>query len=189
MKYIIIAIIGFFVILFGVLLFTRGGNQSPTSTSTKAVQLSDYAKKSGSKAEFITDGPINGENAHRVIRIDVTANSRTIDIIQGYNGNVMSSNSYPNTSEAFGQFLAAIDREGFTKENKIRGTDYTAICPAQFRYTFQLSQNTENVKKLWTASCATGSFGGNRQAVTSLFQAQIPSYIKLTNGVNFSLIN
>ncbi len=170
------------------LLLTRGGNQTAVSPNDRAIKLSNYVANPDAKLVYIKDGPINASQNHRAIRITVTPNFKIIDVIQGYQGAVIKTETFANSNDAFGQFLAALDRVGYTKENRGKSyKDSISACPTALRYYYRIYASDEEIMNLWSASCTTGSFAGDVRSTQSLFQAQIPDYFKFTNGVNFAL--
>src|SRR5690554_4055350 len=99
--FVIIVVIA--LILLGVLIF-GGGDDTPRPTPEAARELPEYASTDASVVS-VTDGVINGDDEHRSIRVTVNRNVRTIDVIQGYQGNVIKTQSFANNEPAFRVFL------------------------------------------------------------------------------------
>lgn len=186
----IIRIIVFLLVVIGliwliILLFSKvfsGGNQNAPTTTTK---LSTYAH-SGTAAEFLIDGPIVVNQNHRSIRITVEASQSKIELMSGYEGQVIRQEVFPNTQDGYLNFLKGLDTLGFTKGNKTTLKDERGQCPLQSRYVYALKNNGSDVLRYWSTSCGTGSFGGKRDAVRQLFERQISSvtYSEFTRGMN-----
>ena len=185
----IIRIIVFLLVVIGliwliILLFSKvfsGGNQNAPTTTTK---LSTYAH-SGTAAEFLVDGPIVVNQNHRSIRITVEASLSKIELMSGYEGQVIRQEVFPNTQDGYLNFLKGLDTLGFTKGNKTTLKDERGQCPLQSRYVYSLKNNGSDVLRYWSTSCGTGSFGGKRDAVRQLFERQIPpvTYSEFTRGM------
>lgn len=185
----IIRIIVFLLVVIGliwliILLFSKvfsGGNQNTPTTTTK---LSTYAH-SGTAAEFLIDGPIVVNQNHRSMRITVEASQSKIELMSGYDGQVIRQEVFPNTQDGYLNFLKGLDTLGFTKGNKTTLKDERGQCPLQSRYVYALKNNGSDVLRYWSTSCGTGSFGGKRDAVRQLFERQIPpvTYSEFTRGM------
>ena len=130
---------------------------------------------------------VNADEVHREIEITVGQNSRSIDIIQGYQNTVISRENLYNNEPAFNEFLYAINGAGFTEVNKTSFTNETGVCPLGNRYDFNLNQNGKNISSLWSATCTgVGTSAANQQLVIVLFQNQIPDYANITANVNLN---
>ncbi len=177
----LIALILLFAIIFG-------GHKKP-APANPLKPLPDYFATDAS-VSFTTDGLINGDDLHRQIRITIDANSRTLDIIQGYSGRVIGTKNFYNTQDAYRVFLKAINNEAFLAKNdksKLPANP-EGQCPLGFRYIFSLDQEGGNLFNSWTSSCgpAIGNSKTALDAITSLFQNQIPNYDTLTGNVDLS---
>ena len=174
------------------ILLIFGGHKTPNTSNTASNNpalvlkpLPDYAN-TDAVITLTTDGHINGDDLHRQIRITVSQNKRELDIIQGYSGTVVSSQTYYNTEDAYNVFLRSIYLSGFTLNSKAKPAapaSELGQCATGFRYIFDVNQDGNDLSRLWTSSCATGTFGGNSDLVQSLFQAQIPNYQKTADSV------
>lgn len=174
-----------FIILLVVIL--THGHKAP-APAPHVMTLPQYANTTASVI-MTTDGIVNGDDIHRQIRITVAQDRRVLEIIQGYSGNVISSQSFYNTTNAFTVFLDSLNNTGFLAKAKVKkGTtipsDPSGQCPLGFRYIFELNNEGSDVSRLWTSSCATGNWGGNLATEQQLFQDQIPNYDTLTESVN-----
>lgn len=177
MRYIVAILVVIALIIFGVVVL--GGSNEPKPIPAVPKSLMDYAVTDAS-ARVTIDGRINGDDKHRAVRITVSRNERKVEVIQGYEGNVIQSQSYANNQEAYTNFLSAINRAGFSKERKTADKDERGVCPQGFRYIFELSNTNNGDMRRWSASCVGfGTFGGQTTLVRSLFQAQITDYDKI----------
>ena len=182
----IVGLIIFIVII--VMLFSGGGKKPVTPVNTLK-PLGDYADTTA-LVSFTVDGIVNGDEMHRAIRITVDANQRQLDVLQGYNPQVITSKTFVNNQEAYRVFLKAIGNSGFVAKNKKSKApaDPAGLCPLGFRYILDLNQDGDDLSRLWTSSCGTaiGNSAGALTTIQTLFQDQIPSYSTLTNRVNLS---
>ncbi len=176
----------FLAIYFGLRIFRGSPAPAPSSTATVAT-LPDYAS-TDAEVSVIIDGPVVGDEQHRAIRITVSRDERTLDVIQGYSGLVISTKSFDNSQAAYDVFLRAINGLGFTKSRKVVTTDDRGVCPTGNRYFYELKNtgSSDTDKRLWSASCniKLGTYIGNGPGVRDLFQKQIPEYGTLTSGIS-----
>jgi len=186
---IILILVGFIIFLAILLnLFTGGNKPAPVST-VQVKPLPEYAA-SDATVSFTTDGIVNGDELHRSIRITISSNQRTLDVLQGYNPSVIQSKSFINNQEAYDVFLRALANSGFLVKikNSKEPADERGLCPLGFRYILDLNQDGDDLSRLWASSC--GSKVGNSAAaiptVSQLFQNQIPNYDNLVGQVNLS---
>ena len=184
----VLAFVGFILLIFLViLLFVGGGKKKAPTTPVKP--LTSYSNTDATVSMTI-DGPINGDDAHRAIKITIGEDSRELDVIQGYSGTVIQSNPSYNSKDAYNVFLHAINSYGFTLKGKNQpaNLDSTGQCALGNRYTFTLEQEGNVISSLWTTSCGskTGNFAGNSQILQELFQAQITNYNTLTENVSLN---
>jgi hypothetical protein len=183
---VIISFLVFLLLIILGLIFIFGGHKSKPTTTTKApvvLPLPDYASTDATVAMTL-DGRVVGQDAHRAIRITISRDSRLIETIQGYNGNIIDSHSYPNTEEAYQVFLKAINNAGFMVKNKAKiSADSSGQCPDGTRDIFTLNQGIDQLSNLWTSTCGLGNFGGSPDLVQGLFQAQITDYDTITSQV------
>ena len=180
-----LAIILFIFLL--VVLLGHGGKTPVPATHPKS--LPDYANTSAT-VSMTTDGVENGDDLHRQIRITIARDSRQLDIIQGYSGQIISKHTYYNTEAAFAVFLRSINYSGFTAANKSGSpADYRGLCPLGYRYIFDLNSGGKDISSHWASDCGTnvGTSGGQIGTLQSLFQDQIPGYQTLTENVSLNM--
>lgn len=164
-----------------------GGNKSGNSSKNSvknSFSLLDYVD-TDSKVVVTTNGRIIGDDEHRAVRVSVTRSTRKIEIIQGFQGNVIDSKEYPNNSDAYKQFLAALSKTNFGKVRKGEYGTETGVCASGRRFVFEVFDKSKSVSRTWTASCAKGSSPAVPETVTSLFNRQITDYGDITSSVSF----
>src|SRR5258708_7038767 len=103
------------IVLIILIVWIFGGKKKPTVTAPPPpppLSLPDYSS-TDAVVSLTNDGIVNGDELHRAIRISISANSRELDIIQGYSNNVIQKQTFYNTQDAFDVFLRAINGFGF----------------------------------------------------------------------------
>lgn len=165
----------------------HGKKATPGINQPVILPLPDYAS-TGASVSMTIDGRVNGDDAHRSIKIIVSRDYREIDIIQGYQGNVIDKHTFANNQNAFGVFLKSINYSGFMLKRK--GTSASAdpqgVCPTENRYIFTLTDEGNNdLSNLYTTDCGTnsGNSGGDIETLTNLFENQITGYNDITANV------
>jgi len=189
MRYFIGLVLIIFVFLLGVaLIFGHHGNKTANPATPAVLPLPQYANTEATVSLTI-GGVITGDDTYREIKITVSRDHRELDIIQGYSGNIISSNVTYNSVDAYNVFLHALDLSGFTKSHKLKSSsDPTGQCPLGNRYIYSLNQGDQTLSSLWNTNCSSslGNFGGNSPQVIQLFQNQITNYGTLTQNVDLS---
>ena len=186
MKY-IVGVIAVVIILFAAIFWIVTGNndREPGQRGKPQIELTEYAD-SNAKVTYQINGELVAKEEHRAVRITVTRNQRTFEVLSGYDGDVISSKTYPNTSAAFDTFVHGLDIAGFTREKKAKYDSESGVCPRGNTMVYTLTQDNNELSRLWGSSCdkSDGPFGGNRREVSNLFERQIPDYQDLTDDVD-----
>lgn len=177
MKYFLVSLGVVLLIIFGIVIFNRGGTKTVNAPGKKPVTLMSYANNTNASVQYSVEGPINARENHRTTVITVAPNSRSIVIYTGYQSQVLSSQTYANDTNAYSAFLAALNRAGFTIERRVAsGVNSASVCPTASRTHYVVVDGSKDVMNLWSATCTAGTFGGNATLTTTLFQTQIPNY-------------
>lgn len=175
------------IVLLGVLIFGGKGTKKATTTTNstaktkQTLSLADYASHD-SRVELTIDGRVNGEDEHRSIRLTISPNNRSVELIQGYQNTIIKSELLDNNPDAYEVFMRALAQTGFGKERKSTITDERGICATGQRYIYRLTDGSNQKFRLWSASCAKGTSSGNITAINTLFQLQIPDYAKFVGN-------
>ncbi len=181
-----VALFSIGLVILVIVLLVKGFSGHP-STPKNQVDVSTYTYKAAI-ATLLIDGPTNLNQNHNQLRISVSGTMNEIDVIQGYQGNVIKSQTYPNNSSAFNAFLQALQLQGFSKGIESHAS-YLGYCPTGNRYVYSFSSDQDELFSYWSTSCAQGTFKGNATTVRFLFEQQIPAtdLHKLTSGTQVSL--
>jgi hypothetical protein len=169
------------IIILIIVLFVRGGGPE-----TPAIDLADYTTDT-SEVVLINDGPVSASQTHDVVKITVNQTEATINVIKGYEGQVVASKSYPMNPNAYAAFLLSLKHAGYTIGNENADLkDERGYCPTGDRYVYELNDNGGEVLRFWNTSCSNnlGTFKGQASLIRQLFRMQIPDYNPLTNNLN-----
>ncbi len=194
MNKIFLVIVGFILLMIIIvfLLLSGGGDdkKKPVVTGPTVMSLPNYAK-TGATVSSTQQGRIKGDEIYREIRVTIGRESRVVQIIQGYNGQVIDSKTYPNNEEAYRVFLKSINGLGFMSSYKTKTplpADERGYCPLGLRYIFELEQGNDSLTRHWASSCGqkVGTFGGSTSSLLTLFRNQIPTkdYSEITRNVD-----
>src|SRR2546430_17110035 len=109
-----LAVIAALIILF-VLILKGGSNKGTPVTPKTPVDLTSLIDKNSEVSVFV-EGRLNAEENHRSIRLTISANSRTEEVLKGYNYDTDRKQAFPNTQAAYDVLMHALRNAGFTKE-------------------------------------------------------------------------
>lgn len=155
-----------------------------TQTSKKVDLLS--APQNDKTVQYTIVGPVTGDEDHRSIRIKINRDFRTIEVLQGYDNNILKSEEIANTLEGYEAFVAALNGAGFTKTISPDGRgEEKQACPLGRTFVYEVSPAASDTFRSWSNSCGSkqGTFTGNPVLIRTLFQRQIPEYDKYTTDV------
>ncbi len=188
-KYVLALIVITFVFFGGIFLLVRlisgGGNDKPKEPKTSQVQKTNKLSTDAKKVSYTVYGRVLGEEDRRAIRITIDDFERKMEVLQGYDENVIQTERAPNKTSAFEAFLLALETSGFTTRDTSIKTDDRAVCPLGNRYVFEAEFDDTTTIRTWATTCSTKgvSFRGSRPSVDTLFKAQIPKYSDLTQSI------
>ncbi len=185
MRYLIGLIIAIAVIIFVIIrLLIGGGSNTPQVTPAT---LANYAD-SDTTVRYSIDNPVQAGENHRDIIIVVGDSSATITVTKGYQGEVLNSESYPTSVEAYRTFLLALDHSAnFTKGNSNPAyKDERGYCATGNRYSYDIVDGDgKEIQHFWSTSCKDKTFQGDVGITQQLFQAQIPNFADLVQSVQY----
>lgn len=175
--------VGLIVVVIVLIIHSLVGSPSPSNPSVPA-NLTNYVGTSTS-VQFTIDSPVVSTDKHHDIIINVSNYQATLTVTQGYDNQLVRTQSYPMTSSSYAIFLRALNYNGFTQgDNDPTLKDERGRCALGDRYIYQIIDSSDNdVQRYWYTSCGNGTFNGSVSAIRSLFIAQIPDYDKLTQDV------
>lgn len=186
MRYIIGLLLGIGLIVLTFILIFRAfsGDDAPRQ---RAIDLNDYAN-STAVMRLTIDGDINSEQEHNRVRITVSRDQVLFEHVQGYEGKLAQSNTYPSNNQAYATFLRALQLAGYTNGNPDdpEGEDERGYCPRGQRYIYEAVDGGEEIFRWWSTSCSAdqGNFTGSPSTVRSLFQRQVPDYNERVRSID-----
>lgn len=187
--------IGFFVaialiVILIVLLFGGGSKSDKNTGNFDGIKNLQDISDTDSAVKMIIAGNVRADQEYHEVHVTVNREGNNIDIIDGYQGHVASSQGFESNQEAYETFLRALQKAGYTKgdsSNK-KLADDRGFCPLGLRYIFEITENGKLKQRYWTTSCGKSTphtFLGQTNLVTTLFERQIPEYSNLTSDVDF----
>jgi hypothetical protein len=181
MRYFLAFLVTFALILLLFLLLFHGGSNNKPNTG-KA--LDSYAT-TDAVARLTIDGPIVANQSHVAIRVTVGRDDVTFEQIQGYQGGVVNQQTFANNSDAYVNFLFAMEHAGLTKGNKAANLkDERGYCPLGSRYIIEFVQEDKELERYWATSCGgVKTYQGALGLTLALFKAQVPGYVDLSKNV------
>jgi hypothetical protein len=184
-KYLVGGVIIFLLVIIGVIVFAGGNDKEPV-VEVQKVSVGEFVD-TDAVVRYIVDGPINATEEHETVRIAVDRTARSVDIMRGYQGEVVKSQLFPNNIDAFNTFVKALEQAEFSEaRRRPTQTDSTGVCPTGRRYFYQIIENSQTKLDIWNTSCSSslGTFTGNTSLVRDLFEAQIPDFDKIVSGTD-----
>ena len=183
MRYVVGLLLGIGLIVLTFILIFRAFSGGDTPKQ-QGIDLNDYAT-SNAIVRYTVDGQINADQSHNRIRITVSKDTILYEQIQGYEGKLVQSKTFPNNTQAYGNFLRALDIAGYTHGNKEFDDDERGYCATGKRYIYEGIDGGDTIIRWWGTSCSAkiGNFKGSPNTVRTLFERQVPEYGKLANGV------
>lgn len=172
---VVITVAIFAVVSVGRAILNRGETVAPEDDSVSRSLLSTDADRS---VRMTVRGPILADEEFNSYEIEVSPIARTMTTFEGYERRVIESERFGGSTSAYGEFVHALNRAGFTREAELEDEqdDTRGVCADGRLYTFEILQAQSVVKSLWTSSCkrAAGSFRGEAAYIRDLFLKQIP---------------
>ena len=174
------------VILLGILLIVLFSRSSNTVSIPAPKPMAAYAADPTAQVSMLIDGPVNAPSLHNQVQIIVSNTSTIMNIYSGYDDMVKANYSFPMSVAAFHVFLRSLESAGYNSGNNDPSlSQASGYCPTGDRYIFSFNVDNKQVERYWTTSCnGTHTFNGNTDLTIQLFEAQVPNYFSLTDGLN-----
>ncbi len=187
-RNIIVSLVGLGLVVLVLILLIRGFKGGTNSTLNQ-INVGNYAS-SNSDAVLLIDGPTRLDQEHFQVRITVSGTLNQIEVVQGYQNNVIRSQTYATNTAAYAAFLQSLQLVNFSHGIQ-SDVDYRGYCPTGNRYVYSFSNNQSELFRYWSTSCGgnQGTFRGDARVVRQLFERQIAQddLSTLTRGTNLSL--
>ncbi len=166
---------------------TGGGNGEAPVNNGKQALTSTLADRS---VRMTVRGPIVADEEFHSYTITVSPSTRIMTTYVGYMGQQLKTQQLENNTQAYEQFVFALDRANLMEGTPLAGeaNDTRGICATGHVYEFDVLQGDNSVQKLWTSTCqgSKGSLIASVQQVSRLFRVQIPTFSELIRGLNLS---
>ncbi|MEO6760949.1 MAG: hypothetical protein ABI220_01055 [Candidatus Saccharimonadales bacterium] len=186
MRYILGILIGLGLLILVIVLLVKSLSGGSVENVIKPIDLPSYAA-TDSTAQLYIDGPTNGDTEHRAVRISVSNQDIKVDVIQGYQRNVIDNKSYVNNQAAYAVFLHALQNYDFGKGNTSKDlADERGFCALGNRYIYELKSGDSDVMRFWSTSCGgQGTFKGDGPTIRQLFINQVPrdTFRQMVSGI------
>ena len=179
------------VVVLLVLGFMRTtSSNAARSLVTATATLTDDSMTS-SVVRYTVTSPVVADENYRETRMTVSQNTRTVEVLKGYDKKVEKTSTLPNTKEAYRAFLGALAAANFSmRRDNVQG-DPRTTCVTGNHYFYELSLGSDKKVDTWTTSCSfkNGSFAGEADSTAQLFRDQFPDYDKVTSGTTQGVYN
>lgn len=187
--------VGFFVtivlIIILIILLFGGGNKSDnnsnqSSNSDQPTSLTDIMNPD-SAVRMTIAGNVRANQQYYEIQVTSSSDQNSLQIIQGYENNVIETKTFSNNMSAYQTFLLALQNAGYMSgDDNTQLADDRGYCPLGQRFIFEIIESGKVVQRYWSSTCGKPkTYLGNTALTTQLFQMQIPEYSNLTNSVDF----
>lgn len=165
-----------------------GGNKDADQQKTHAETARDELLKvdADRSVRMTIRGPIVANETFRSYQVTISPAQREYVVYKGYLEDVKSRKTFSNNTEAYEQFVHALDKAALTKAGKYteeQASDLRGVCATGRVYQYEILSEGSVVNSFWTSTCkgSPGTFGASVQQVTSLFSNQIPEKVEYDN--------
>lgn len=176
-----------FVVVQGVRFAGNLGQDDSPADIVRETTLEDFAN-SDSQVRLTYSGPVEGQEEFDQIRMTISRNQRSLEIIKGYGQDVAKRQRLSNTPEAYATLLRALYINNFTRSQaNDLGDDARGVCFRGKRIVGEVIDSGQTVQSLWAASCgrSLGTMDARWRDILKLFEAQFPDYRDFTRDVRF----
>lgn len=123
-------------------------------------------------------GAIVADEQFRSYQITISPSSRVATTYTGYLDKQIDQIALPNNIPAYEEFVYALDRANLVKGSELTGekNDTRGICASGLVYQFEILQDNQRIKNLWTTTCKSGkgSLVADASQLKKLFVDQVP---------------
>lgn len=175
-RKLLIISIGFILLVGGIFFAVSNSFRAPREEVEKIDVTDILANRT---VRMTVEGPVVANEQREAYRIEVGIDSRSIEVIQGYDMSIVGSSKYGNNRQAYIDFAHALSRSGFDNERgrvSEAAADERGACATGRRYIYEVLDNGRSQRRLWTSSCssAKGTLNARADALKKLFDVQIP---------------
>jgi len=185
----VLGIVGF-LILAGLFYFITGGFRAPEVDQMSQEEINRRQVTtihSGRSVRMTVYGPVVANEDRESYEISVSPTTRRLATYSGYNQTQVESYNFDNNQEGYQQFVYALARAGFDSERTLSQdqADDRGACSSGKRFVYELYENGDQVKRVWTTTCSKikGTYAGVNSTTRDLFNKQIPDFSKLIRSL------
>lgn len=169
-------------------IFFSGDSSGPAIADTSRQEL--LSTTVSHSVRMTVRGPIVANENFRSYQITVSPSNRSLVTYKGYTDQRIDDVELSNNVRSYEQFVYALDKADMVKGTQLIGdeNDLRGICAIGQVYNFEILNNKETVKELWTSTCpgSKGSLKASAEQLMELFQNQIPDSEDLIRSIDLS---
>lgn len=176
---VLIALVAGLVTVGRYIFSSNTGEKSQEETKQDIERKSLTTVDANRSVRMTVRGPIVANQEFRSYRISVSPSQNSYTVYKGYLDSVDSNKSYDNNTQAYEQFVYALDKADMTKPGKSserQSSDLRGVCATGKIFLYEIVDGANVVHSYWTSTCkgSPGTFGASVNQVTNLFVNQIP---------------
>lgn len=185
---IIVALIIAALVTAGRMLFS-GGDTNKNNQQQQAVETFQGAllTTDGSHSvRWTVRGPIVADENYKSYQIAITPSSRVFTTYSGYLDKVIDVKSYDNNTDAYEQFVYALDKTNVSKTRDADKEDFRGVCATNgIAFKFDILKNDADDKSIWSSTCkeSPGTMTADPLKLQALFVHQIPDFKPVFNKI------
>lgn len=182
---VIIALVIAAIVSIGRAIFNGDGNDTEQTTQVSDSREALLNTTSGRSVTMTVRGPIVAEEAFTSYRISASNSERSMKVYKGYLEEETSGKTLGNNTQAYEEFVYALDKANMTKERNAAADDelddLRGICARGYVYEYAVLSGDSEVEKRWTSTCegSKGTLDASKDQLSELFLAQIPGSSEL----------
>ena len=194
---VIVALVIAAIVSIGRAVFNSGdGNDTEQTSQVDADREALLNTSVGRSVTMTVRGPIVAEEDFTSYRVTASNSERSMNVYKGYLEEQTDGKMFANNTQAYEQFVYALDKANMAKTGSAANDDETkdlrGICARGYVYEFATVSGGNEVKKLWTSTCegSKGTLSASKDQLSQLFLAQIPGskdLIPFNQGPRLSL--
>lgn len=169
------------IVSIGRAIFNTGdGNETEQTAQIGGDREALLNTSTGRSVQMTIRGPIVADENFTSYRIAASNAERSMNVYKGYIETQTGGKSLANNTQAYEQFVYALDKANMMQTRTASAddetTDLRGICAGGYVYEYAVLSGGNEVKKLWTSTCegSPGTLDASKEQLTELFLAQIP---------------
>lgn len=177
---VIVALVIAAIVSIGRAVFNSGdGNDTEQTSQIDENREALLNTSTGRSVSMTIRGPIVAQENFTSYRVAVSNTERSLNVYKGYLEEQTSGKTLANNTQAYEQFVYALDKANMTKSRDQANddtNDLRGICAGGYVYEYAVLSGDNEVRKLWTSTCegSKGTLNASKDQLNRLFLAQIP---------------